>query len=95
MAQELTLPKGFGAVSSVFRGQAGNDELGAGIASSYGVIGYRGKVWSTKYQGKETQLMRDDGDGARFEDRGLDLGWIKRISHAGLAGRDLCLEVFL
>ena len=65
MTTELTLPKGFGAVSSVFRGSAGNDELGAGIASSYGIIGYRGKVWSTKYQGKETQLLRDDGDGPR------------------------------
>jgi hypothetical protein len=65
MTTELSLPKGFGAVSSVFRGNAGNDELGAGIASSYGIIGYRGKVWSTKYQGKETQLLRDDGDGPR------------------------------
>jgi len=63
---QLTLPKGFGAVSSVFAGQtAANDELGAGVTSSYGVIGYRGKVWSTKYQGKETPLMRDDGDGPR------------------------------
>jgi len=63
---QLTLPKGFGAVSSVFAGQTNaNDELGAGVTSSYGVIGYRGKVWSTKYQGKETPLMREDGDGPR------------------------------
>lgn len=66
MGTELALPKGFGAVSSVFAGQQGsNDELGQGVASSYGIVGYRGKVWSIKYQGKETQLMREDGDGPR------------------------------
>lgn len=66
MSTQIALPKGFGPVASVFRSQqAGNDELGAGIASSYGIIGYRGKVWSTRYQGKETPLMREDGDGPR------------------------------
>lgn len=66
MATELSLPKGFGAVSSVFAGHNSvNDELGAGITSSYAVMGFRGKVWATKFQGKETPLMRDDGDGAR------------------------------
>lgn len=64
--QVLTLPKGFGPPPKVFANQpVNNDELGQGVASSYGVIGYRGKVWSTKYQGKETPLMRDDGDGPR------------------------------
>lgn len=65
MSTELTLPKGFGAVSSIFANTKGNNELGQGIASSYGVMGYRGKVWAVKYQGKETPLMRADGDGAR------------------------------
>lgn len=66
MGTELALPKNFGAVSSVFANQhAANDELGQGIASSYGIVGYRGKVWSIKHQGKETQLMREDGDGPR------------------------------
>lgn len=66
MGTELALPKNFGAVSSVFANQhVANDELGQGIASSYGIVGYRGKVWSIKYQGKETQLMREDGDGPR------------------------------
>lgn len=66
MGTEVSLPKGFGAVSSVFGGAAAtNDELGAGVASSYGVMGYKGKVWSTRYQGVETPLMREDGDGAR------------------------------
>lgn len=63
---QLTLPKNFGPVSNVFAGQTNaNDDLGQGIQASYGIIGYRGKVWSTKYQGKETPLMREDGDGAR------------------------------
>jgi hypothetical protein len=66
MGTELALPKNFGNVSKIFANQqASNDELGSGVASSYGIIGYRGKVWSIKYQGKETQLMRDDGDGPR------------------------------
>lgn len=65
MSTQLTVPKNFGAVSTVFAGRSANDELGAGIASSYGVIGYRGKSWSVKYQGKETVLMRPDGDGPR------------------------------
>lgn len=65
MGTELALPKNFGAAPSIFAGQAANDELGSGIASSYGIVGYRGKVWSIKHQGKETQLMRDDGDGPR------------------------------
>lgn len=66
MATDITLPKGFGAVSSVFAGKPfSNDELGAGVASSYAIMGFRGKVWSTKWQGKETPLMREDGDGPR------------------------------
>lgn len=66
MSTEIALPKGFGAVSSVFAGTgAKNDELGAGVASSYGIMGYKGKVWTTRYQGVDTPLMRDDGDGAR------------------------------
>jgi hypothetical protein len=66
MGTELALPQGFGPVSSLFAGHAAaNDELGHGIAASYGVMGYKGKVWTAKYQGVETQLMRDDGDGPR------------------------------
>lgn len=65
MSTQLTVPKNFGAISTVFSSRTANDELGAGIASSYGVIGYRGKSWSVKYQGKETVMMRPDGDGPR------------------------------
>lgn len=62
----LTLPKNFGAPSKLFAGKAkANDDLAQGVASSFGVISYRGKVWAIKYQGKETPLMRDDGDGPR------------------------------
>lgn len=60
----VALPKSFG-LPKALSGQSINDELGAGVASSYGVIGFRGKVWSIKYQGKETPLMREDGDGPR------------------------------
>ena len=68
MAQELSLPSSFthAQLAPSLRGAAGNDELGAGIASSFGVVGYRGKVWSIKYQRNETKLMREDGDGPRM-----------------------------
>lgn len=66
MGQELTLPASFGTPPKAFAGQKGaNDELGAGVASSYGIVGYKGKVWSIKFGGNETKLMREDGDGAR------------------------------
>jgi hypothetical protein len=67
MSTDLTLPKGFGPVPAAFAASAGtpNDDLAGGVASSYAVMGYRGKVWSMKYQGTEEPLMRDDGDGPR------------------------------
>lgn len=66
MSNDLSLPSGFGAVSSAFGGnKSTNDELGAGVASSYGIIGIKGKVWSTRFAGKDTPLMREDGDGPR------------------------------
>lgn len=66
----MTTPNGIvpfapGQVPAAFRGATDGDELGAGIQSSFGIIGYKGKVWSTKYQGTENALMRDDGDGPR------------------------------
>lgn len=66
MANEIALPQGFGPVSKVFANQTTqNDELGAGVMSSMGVVGYKGKVWSLRYQGEDKILMRDDGDGPR------------------------------
>lgn len=66
MANDVTVPQNFGPISSVFQGHQGvNDELGQGVASSYGIVGYKGKVWSIRYQGEEQVLMRDDGDGPR------------------------------
>jgi len=67
MGTEIALPKGFGAISSVFGGNKTgvNDELGAGVNSSYGIVGIKGKVWSIRFAGEEKQLMREDGDGPR------------------------------
>lgn len=39
------------------------DDLGAGITGGFAVLGYRGKVWRTKYQGEETILTRTDNSG--------------------------------
>jgi hypothetical protein len=59
------VPSNFGALSTRFVNQQVEDDLSAGVQSSYGIVGYRGKVWRLKYRGDETDLMRDDGDGPR------------------------------
>lgn len=59
------IPADFGAVSTRFASTTVNDELSSGIQSSFGLVGYKGKVWSIRYRGDETPLMRDDGDGPR------------------------------
>lgn len=66
MANDLALPASFGKPpASILGANFNNDELGTGVSSSYAVIGIKGKVWSVKFSGEETQLMRDDGDGPR------------------------------
>ncbi len=57
-----------GQVSNRFApvaGQEVSNDLAGGITGGYGLIGYRGKVWSIRHKGVEQQLMRDDGDGPR------------------------------
>ena len=64
MSTEMTLPSSFlpqtGAANS-----AVNDDLGAGILPSFGILGFKGKVWSVRFGGKDTPLMREDGDGPK------------------------------
>lgn len=55
--------QGFGPVSTKFAGAKVDNDLASGIQAGFGLIGYRGKVWSVKYRGDETKLMRPDGDG--------------------------------
>ncbi len=59
------IPANFGAVSAEFRGEPIENDLGAGVQGGYGVIGFKGKVWSIRKGGTDTPLMRDDGDGPR------------------------------
>ncbi len=40
-------------------------ELGSGVTGGFGIISYKGKVWSQKYRGEETIIMREDGDGTK------------------------------
>lgn len=53
----------FGAVSTKFAGIPVDNELAAGIEGSYGIMGFKGKVWSIRYRGDEKKLMRPDNDG--------------------------------
>lgn len=59
------VPQNFGAVSTKFAAVPAENDLSAGVQAGFGIIGYRGKVWSTRYRGEEKQLMRPDGDGPR------------------------------
>ena len=58
------VPQNFGQLSTRFAPQVGAaNELAAGITTGFGIVGYKGKVWSIRHRGDETQLMRPDGDG--------------------------------
>lgn len=59
------IPANFSAPSKLFAGQPVTDELSSGIQSSFGLVGYKGKVWTIRYRGDDTPLMREDGDGPR------------------------------
>jgi hypothetical protein len=48
---------------------AQGDDLSEGIGSSYGVLGYKGKVWTIRYRGeKHTFVRQDDGTPANYID---------------------------
>lgn len=65
MSTDIIIPQGFGAVANAFASTPVEDDLSAGIQASFGIVGYKGKVWSIRYRGDETQLMREDGDGPK------------------------------
>lgn len=59
------VPANFGAVSTKFQNMKTENDLASGIAAGFGLIGYKGKVWSLRHRGEEQTLLRDDGDGPR------------------------------
>jgi hypothetical protein len=61
----IMIPEKFGQVSTKFAGVKTDNDLAAGVQAGFGLIGYKGKVWSIRYRGDEQQLLRDDGDGPR------------------------------
>ena len=66
MSQAIIVPDTFkGPVAAVFQGQLAGDDLSGGITGGYGLIKYRGKVWSIQHNGNTQNLMREDGDGPR------------------------------
>jgi hypothetical protein len=66
MSQAIVVPAAFnGQVASVFQGQQATGDLSGGITGGYGLLKYRGKVWSIQHNGNSLNLMRDDGDGPR------------------------------
>lgn len=66
MSTVIVVPDSFKApVAAAFAGQQAADDLSGGLTGGYGLLKYRGKVWSIQYQGNSLNLMRDDGDGPR------------------------------
>lgn len=61
----IMIPDKFGQVSTKFADVKVDNDLAAGVQAGFGLIGYKGKVWSIRYRGDEQQLLRDDGDGPR------------------------------
>ncbi len=59
------VPANFGKVSTRFATVKPENDLAAGVQAGFGLIGYKGKVWSIRYRGEDQQLLRDDGDGPR------------------------------
>lgn len=63
MANDLVLPAGFGPPPALLANAAAqNSELSSGIMTGFPVIGYKGKTWSVKYRGEQTDLLVDQSD---------------------------------
>ena len=66
MTNAIVVPDTFkGPVAPIFQNETSGDALSGGITGGYGLVKYRGKVWSIQYHGNTMNLMRDDGDGPR------------------------------
>lgn len=73
MSNEIAIPFAGQARSAAFQAlstpELANESLADGIGSSYGVIGYKGKVWSLRYRGETHVFTRpDDGSPSSFID---------------------------
>ena len=72
MGQELQVPDSFKgkAPSQGFAFlDPTSESLAEGIGQSYGVIGYKGKVWSLRYRGEKHVMVRpDDGTPSAYVD---------------------------
>lgn len=60
MSNDLTVPFSGQKPAQAFATVGQIESLSEGIGSSYGVIGYRGKVWSLKYRGETHTIVRPD-----------------------------------
>jgi hypothetical protein len=64
MSNEVLVPNNFGPLAPAFQNAPQQDDLGAGVQGGFGLIGYKGKVWSLRYRGDEQKLMRPEEPGA-------------------------------
>lgn len=89
MGQELVVPSTFKGPAKAFQQLAGKgDSLAVGIGQSYGVLGYKGKVWSLRYRGERKTFVRpDDGTPANYLDV-IILGQAKNKSKSFFAQYD-------
>jgi hypothetical protein len=59
------VPQGFHAPSSRVAGLKVDDDLQAGLAGGFGIVGIKGKAWHIRHRSQSITLMREDGDGPR------------------------------
>jgi hypothetical protein len=59
MGAVITLPQGGRPALASHRPSMFNSAAQAGVQASFAVIGYKGRVWSTKYRG-ETEILKGD-----------------------------------
>lgn len=59
---ELNLNKGQLAEMIDLFGAPNKDDMGKGVADSFAVVSFRGKVWRIKYKGEEKVVRNGDGD---------------------------------
>jgi hypothetical protein len=78
----MIIPPGFkSGPAAIFGGAVFDEDLGAGIQVGFGVIGYRGKVWSIKWKGQEIPITGRDAGGDIVPLPSIELAVLKAPNH--------------
>ena len=59
----MNVTNNMGALSTVFQNETAQDDLGSGVSTGFGRIGFKGKVWTIHHHGESLPILRNDGTG--------------------------------